>query len=219
MGSVPVVQFDGNIGANLTINGHATAFIFDTGANVSVMSEGQAVLLGLTVHEVNAKMNVATGAQISFRIADAETLNLGDVELKNVAFLVVADDAEPFVEMPKGQRGIVGLPVLLAVQTLRMHDGKFDLAYKPAKYRRESANMCGYGPTFSVQLTHDAKPMNFALDTGAVHTDLYTQFATTFPSLMASGHKDTFTQKGIGSSEDFPIITLPSVSFDLANYL
>jgi hypothetical protein len=120
--------------------------------------------------------------------------------------------------MPKGQRGIVGLPVLLAAQTLHMHDGKFDLAYKPAKYRRESANMCGYGPTLSVQLTHDAKPMNFALDTGAVHTDLYTQFATTFPSLMASGHKDTFTQKGIGSSEDFPIITLPSVSFDLANY-
>ena len=163
-------------------------------------------------------MNVATGQKISFRIADAPSLRLGGVELRNVAFLVVADDAEPFVEMAKGQRGIIGLPVLLAAQTLRMQDGNFAIAYKPAKYRRESANICAYGPTLSVELTRDAKPMNFALDTGAVHTDLYTAFANAFPALMASGQKDKFTQNGIGSSEEFPIITLPSVKFGLAGY-
>jgi gag-polyprotein putative aspartyl protease len=217
-GSVPVVQFDGNVSATLTINGHDASFIFDTGANVSVMSESQARLLGMAVHAVNAKIDVATGAQVNFRIADAETLRLGNVELRNVAFLIVGDDAEPFVELPEGHRGIVGLPVLLAAQTLRMHKGTFDVAYKAAKYHRDLANICAYGPTLSVQLTYETKPINFALDIGAIHTDLYTSFATSFPAVMAAGRKDTFNQKGIGSSEDFPIIVLPPVHFDLAGY-
>jgi gag-polyprotein putative aspartyl protease len=217
-GSVPVTQFDGNIGASLTINGHAVAFVFDTGANVSVISAGQARLLGLTVHDVNAKMNTATGERISFRIASAPTLRLGNVELNNVAFLVVGDDAEPFVEFPEGQRGIVGLPVLLAAQTLRMHDGVFDVAYKPAAYRRDSANICAYGPTLSVLLTLDGKPMNFALDTGATHTDLYRPFARDFSNLIAAGHNETFTQKGIGSTEEFPVVDLPPVHFEVAGH-
>lgn len=214
-GTVPVVQFDGNVGAPLKVNGHATAFIFDTGANVSVISDGQAKLMGLAVHDVKAKLNVATGAQISFRIADADTLLLGNVELRHVAFLVVPDTAEPFVEMPEGRRGILGLPVLLAAETLRMHDSVFDIAYKPATYSRKVANICAYGPTLSVQLTRDLKSMNFALDTGAVYTDLYTPFAKAFPDLIASGKEDSYTQHGIGSEQEFPIVQLRPVEFDL----
>ena len=217
-GSIPVVQFEGNVGATLTTNGREAAFIFDTGANFSVISESQAKLLGLAVHEVNAKVGVATGASIGFRIADAKTVQIGNVELRNVAFLVVGDDAEPFVELPDGHRGILGLPALMATQTLHMHNGIFDVSYKPAKYNRKSANMCAYGPTLSVQLKHDDKLMSFALDTGAIHTDLYTPFASAFPAMMAIGHKETFTEKGVGSTEEFPIVALPPVSFDLAGH-
>jgi hypothetical protein len=83
-----------------------------------------------------------------------------------------------------------------------MHDGVFDVAYKPAIYSRQAANICAYGPTLSVQLTHDSKPMNFALDTGAVHTDLYSPFAKAFRDLVASGKQNSYTQHGIGSEQE-----------------
>jgi hypothetical protein len=99
-----------------------------------------------------------------------------------------------------------------------MRKGTFDVAFKAAKYHRDSANICAYGPALSVQLIYETEPINFALDTGAIHTDLYTSFATSFPAVMATGHKDIFNQKGIGSSENFPIVVLPPVHFDLAGY-
>ncbi|MEZ2348095.1 aspartyl protease family protein [Terriglobus sp. RCC_193] len=217
-GQASVVQFDGNVGAKILVNGRSTAFIFDTGANVSVISEGQAKLLGLEVHAVDARMNVVTGAKIGFCVTTATSLRLGNVELKNVAFLVVGDDAEPFVEMPIGQRGILGLPVLLAAETLRMHDGVFDIGYKPARYTRDAANICAYGSTLNVELTHESKPLTFALDTGATHTDLYPLFASEFSDLLTSGSKETFTQKGIGSTQDFPVVTIKAVAFTLAGH-
>jgi hypothetical protein len=60
--------------------------------------------------------------------------------------------------------------------------------------------------------------LTFALDTGAVHTDLYAHFANEFSDLIAGGSKKTFIQKGIGSSQDFPVVTIKAVTFTLAGH-
>jgi hypothetical protein len=59
-----------------------------------MISAGQARALGLEIHEMKAKIGVATGDQIGFKVAGPAHVRLGGVELEHVAFLIAPDDAE-----------------------------------------------------------------------------------------------------------------------------
>src|SRR5262245_10834400 len=64
----------------LSINGKQARYFFDTGLNVSLLSESEAKRLGLVVREVApeaAKLFGNAGGQIRFRIAVAATLKVG----------------------------------------------------------------------------------------------------------------------------------------------
>lgn len=218
--TVAVAKLDGNVGTAVSINGKEATYIFDTGANVSSISESEAARLGLSIKNTKSTVGVATGAQVGFKVANAQTLRLGNVTLQNVAFMVFPDKDEPFVDFPPTKRGILGIPVLLALKTLRIRNGKyFDLAFRPSKVNIREANMCMFGPTASTQLAFEGKKLDFALDTGAIHTDLYSPFADAFPSVVASqGHRDIYTQHGVGSSKKLDSVVLPSLDFSLAGF-
>jgi hypothetical protein len=53
------------------------------------------------------------------RYAVADRLRIGNTELRNVAFTVLSDDLDVWAKVPVEQRGAVGIPVLLAVQTIQ----------------------------------------------------------------------------------------------------
>ncbi len=104
-------------GLPVSIHGVQATYWFDTGAELSVLSEAEAKRFGLRVQAVSTKMGVSTGEKIDFRIAVADELSIGAFRLRNVAFLVFPDDQPPFNEgMTLGSRGLVGLPVLMAFQ-------------------------------------------------------------------------------------------------------
>lgn len=109
---------DGNMLIPVLVNGKSANFILDDGSNISTISESEAKRLGLTIHEFGGKASGASG-QVQVRRTLGETLTSGDFRLRHVAFLVVSDDQEPFAGLPSGERGIIGLPVLLAFSTLR----------------------------------------------------------------------------------------------------
>lgn len=83
-------------GLPVSINGKEATYWFDTGANFSVMSESEAKRIGLKVREVGGSSLVSTGARVSFRLAVADQISLGEAVLRNVAFLVFPDDQPPF---------------------------------------------------------------------------------------------------------------------------
>jgi len=84
---------------------------------LSLLSEAEAKRLGLAVRDVQSSMEVMTGARVSLRIAVAGELAVGALRLKHVAFLVFPDNQPPFNDLPLGERGIIGIPVLLAFQS------------------------------------------------------------------------------------------------------
>lgn len=90
----------------LLINGRKAAYYFDSGANLSTLSESDALRLGMEIHEVRpgAVSTDISGDRVSFRVALAKSLRVGGVELRNVAFLVTTNDQRSFVDMQPGQR-------------------------------------------------------------------------------------------------------------------
>lgn len=84
--------------------------------NMSVITEAEAKRLGTSVlsSEVSAAGITGTPSP-GAHMAVAERLQVGGTELRNVTFLVVRDEVGKFMEYPVGERGALGLPVMLAL--------------------------------------------------------------------------------------------------------
>jgi hypothetical protein len=137
-----------------------------------------------------------------------------DLHLRNVPFLVIPDTNEPFVEFgPKeGHRGLIGLPILLAMRSVRWTphgDFEFDFPHTSAT---ETSNLLFHETNPIVQVMAGERKLDFTLDTGAVGTDLNPLFAEEFPDLISSGKKETNTITGVGETRDYESVLLPSVS-------
>jgi predicted aspartyl protease len=209
----------GENGVPFSINGQQGTFWFDTGANMSVMSEEEAKRLGLTVRPVAAKGTVSTGAQVSFRIAVAERMSFGPVVLRNVAFLVFPDDQPPFKDGPLGSRGLIGIPVLLAFERLVWAGKKFEIGAKPVNAGAARPNLCFDGNLPAVQVQYQGRDMIFVLDTGATNTDLFPPFATAFPDLIRDAKKtDAYKMEGVGSSVDMNAAVVESVPLVIGGF-
>lgn len=122
-------MISGNAAAPLVVNGHKAEWLVDTGANLSLVSESEAKRVGIEIRDTQAAMGDATGRSSGIRLGHARELRIGDVHLRDVGFIVVRDDQQPFVEMEPGTRGAIGLPVLFAAGAIAWdRDGNFELA-------------------------------------------------------------------------------------------
>ncbi|HEX4758326.1 MAG TPA: pepsin/retropepsin-like aspartic protease family protein [Terracidiphilus sp.] len=209
---------DGSRGLPVLINGKEVRYGFDTGAALSVMGESDAKLLGLTVKHVETKLNEASGTAIpGFNIAVAEDLVIAGLHLKNVPFFVLQDTGEPFVHVPVGRRGLIGLPVLLAMQTVRWEpsSGWFAFGKAAEMKNHEAQNLLFHGATAIVQVHVKDKALIFSLDTGATDTDLNEGFAKALPAIVEAGQKENRAITGLGGSNQYDSVLLGPVEFDV----
>ena len=207
-------------GLPFSINGVTATYWFDTGAELSVMTESEAKRFGLRIHPVPIKVGDVNGTQVSTRIAIAEELSVGTVRLKNVAFLVFPDDQPPFNEQSPGSRGLIGIPVLLAFERFVWGaDKKFEIGPEPSNKSVPEANLCFDGNHPVAQVRYDNRTLAFALDTGASNTDLYPPFAEAFPELIRSAVKtDSYKMEGVGGAKYMEAATLESLKFSIEGF-
>jgi predicted aspartyl protease len=228
--SVKIEVVDNNLFLPVTLNNSLASYAFDNGASVSMMSESEAKRLGLTVTSTTASLDSMTGAKIPARIAVVNDLAIGGMHFSHVVFDVAPDTNPPFDDLPAGKRGIIGLPVLIAMRTQRWNAAKlifdFDFPSAPgSEAPPPSATGAVTVPThanlaFEDTATFLAAASNghaliCSLDTGAQHTYLYPAFAAAFPALVAGGKKETKTVTGVGGSTDFDSTVLNSVTFTI----
>ncbi len=201
----------------ITIHKASADYGLDTGANISIMSESEAKRLGLTVHETATKMSDIGGTPSVIRLAEAPELWIGGAHLRNVAFAVFPDGNEPFVDLPSGHRGILGIPVLLALGSLRL-EKKSRIVVGPAQATaaERSLPLAFDGQNPLIQIVFRGKPLTFTLDTGADTTDLYEPFADAFPALMQTGQHEQKKLTGVSGSSFQQSIVVPSIRFALA---
>jgi predicted aspartyl protease len=206
----------------LDVNSKVANFLLDSDSNMSVISESEAKRLGMSI--INGDVSVAgvTGnSSGGARMAVARDLAIGNVHFKNVSFLMLRDDQEPFVDWPAGTRGILGLPVMLGLQTLRWRrDGKIEIGFAPGARNVSRANICFDNDDPITQLEFNGRKLEFVLDTGASDSELWPPFAKDFAALVAqSGKKDSKTLTGFTGSKDILIFTLPEIHLALGDFM
>jgi heme/copper-type cytochrome/quinol oxidase subunit 2 len=196
----------------LSINGRPATYAFDTGAGLSVLSESEAKRLGLTVQESGAKSGNMAGGHIAVRTAVADELAIGEFRLRHVAFLVFRDDQEPFASTPAGRRGLIGLPVMLALGTFRWNaTGSFEIGFRPLAEETAQSNLCFDGGAPATEVEFQDHKLPFFLDTGAEETYLFRPFAEAFPSVVSSGKKESQEVMGVGQTKNVDSLVLPEV--------
>ena len=202
----------GEIFIPVTINKIPSTYFFDTGAWVNCMSESEAVRLGLTIHDAGGTLSQAAGAQIGFRTAVAPELTVGDIHFKNVSFAVFPDDQEPWSGLAVGRRGLIGIPIILGLKTLRWsQDGTVEIGAKQRALRDERTNLFFDDDHLAIVGSLGSSRILATLDTGAEGTDLYEGFAKKFAALTEGGKKDITEVRGVGHAENFDSIALDEV--------
>jgi predicted aspartyl protease len=205
---------DASLSIPISVNEKPGNFLLDSDSNMSVISESEASRLGMAITQGDISVAGVTGnAGSGARMAVAKNVVVGKFHLSNVAFLPLRDDQEPFVAWPAGTRGILGLPVMLAFETLRWnHDGKIEIGFPHAAKNTERANICFDNDDPTTQIEFNGRKLEFILDTGGTDSELWLPFAKEFADLLhQSGKKDSATKTGFTGSEDVATITLPEL--------
>ena len=191
-----------------------------TRADLSALSESDAKRFGLRILNAPIKEGDVTGAHVDSRIAVADELSIGPIRLSHVAFLVFSDDQPPFNQLPAGSRGLVGLPVLLALQRFVWRaDKKFEIEPKSSSENLSHANLCFYEHSPIVQIQFDNRNLALTLDTGATNTDLYPPFAALFAELIRTASKtESYKMEGVGGAKNMNAAILPSLQMSIGSF-
>jgi hypothetical protein len=198
----------------VSIHGKTVRWALDTDLNISLMSESAAHLLGVTVEGPAVRAADTDANTTSARTAVVDELSIGNVKLHSVAFLVVPDAQLPVDEQPAGDRGLVGLPVALALQRIDWKsDGTFEMGRATGETANVDGNLCfdGLSPVVRVKFEH--QDLDFILDTGnQAGTELWTRFAEDFAALIKRrGTIGKQTLTGIAGSNERDASVLPEI--------
>jgi hypothetical protein len=149
-------------------------------------------------------------------LAEAPDLWIGRIHLKNVAFWVYPDGNDILSGLPNGQKGVLGLPVLLALAALRVEkDHRIVVGPRESTPSDQSIPLAFDYQWTLVQIVVHERPLTLQLDTGADKTYLYQTFADAFPSLMQLGQHRKEKIPEISGTSYQEAIEVPRVGFRL----
>jgi hypothetical protein len=197
--------------APVTVNGKPAQFVLDTGAAISVVSEAQARALAMDLRGERFDMTDAGGQRLPCRAAVAAELAVGKFQLRNVAFCALPDDQPGFTDVPPMERGLIGLPVLLAFGTLSWtSDGVLEIGGPAAKRDLAKANLCLDGASPVLEAVVGGNRVRLALDTGNPETFLLHEFGEEFPeAVKGAPSAEEHELQGLGQSVTVESRTLP----------
>ncbi len=210
---------DQNMILPVSVNGISGNYIFDNGFSLSGISESEAKRLKLDVHNVATNIDSMSGAQVKIRIAVADNLAIAGVHLHNVAFYVLPDNQPPFNQLPTGRRGILGLPVILALGHIKWSAKDREFAVLPFSEgaTKSKANVAFDGTGTLCRLLFERKPVDFSLDLGAQNTVLYPSFGRSFPAVETAGSHENHKVTGVGGSGNIDSVVIPSLTFTVGS--
>jgi len=184
-------------------------FMFDTGADMSVVTMSYAEKMGMTIYETDIHVKSSTSHSVQAKIAVADSLYMGDILFENVVFLVMPLFSIPAIDLYI--RGIIGANEMRRLDEIHIRkDGS--IVIPKISQEKQLHNMClggleGLSPIVQLQSSNDT--LMLAFDTGANVTSLSKRYY--------DRHKETVEQNGafgnassigVGGSEDKGIYTL-----------
>lgn len=187
---------------NLEINikTDTALFIFDTGANISSVTQSVAKKLKMKLFPVTIEVGTITGNKTNAQLAICPVLYLGKIEIQNAIFLVFNDESLYIQEIDYQINGILGFPVIEALGEVKIsQNGFFSVAKNPKSTRNES-NMAldGLFPLICLDGKH------YTFDTGADETILYEAYYLAYKEEIDRKYtKEQISFAGAGGTRSF----------------
>jgi predicted aspartyl protease len=178
-GDVPIKATPNRLGswdAPVQVNGVNGQWIFDTGADISTLTETEAKRMGLSVRETTAYVNGSTEKRNTLRLAVASDVRLGAAHIHNVVFLVLADQALNIVPVHYQITGILGIPALRTLSRVEISNTGIIRVHPQQTLPQRAANLFFDAASPIVEVDHDQHHLQMFLDTGANDTVLYPSF-------------------------------------------
>ena len=210
----------GGLTLPVSINGRTVHWGLDTGANLSIVSEAEAQMLGLSVEDVRVQAGDLNAGSLPARTAVARSLTIGGVELKHVPLLVIRDTQPPMNVLPPGERGLLGLPVAYAFQTFRWTaEGTFEIG-SDSHPKHVPGNLCFDELATVLRVQFDGKPLDLIFDTGnGGGTQLWERFSNDFAALVkARGTRAARRVTQFGGSNERQVVALPGICLRIGGF-
>jgi Aspartyl protease len=203
-----------------SIAGKTVEFFIDSDANFSFVSESEARNLGLSIRDSDARVYGAAGRETKFRISVADKLSVGNIDFKNVAFVVLPDTEEAFRRLPAGKQASLGLPVLLAFRSLRFHpeSGDFDIGFPSQAVNEGGATICFDGVNPVAVMDFQQQHLPVVLDTGAAVTEIWPLFAKRFGGIVNAGKASLEVEKAIGGKAKVSAKVIPELKLRVGGF-
>ena len=197
------------------INGSKGDWIFDTGANLSTISESEAKRMGLTVRQSKAWVGGSTGERNKLQLAVAKDLRFGSAHVHNVVLLVVADESLHVAPMHVQIAGILGLPVLRALHRVGIAQSGAVSIQSPVG-SAGAPNLFLDAATPIVEVEHNGRRLQMFLDTGANASVLNPSFREAL-DVDELSHIQTKREKtgGVGKIVSRKVVMVPRLRIEV----
>ncbi|MEO8512577.1 MAG: retropepsin-like aspartic protease [Ignavibacteria bacterium] len=151
-------------------------FIFDTGANFSVVNDTYAEKMKLVKLPGKIQVGSVTGTMITSQLAYAPLFEIGSMKFKNVLFLVMPDESLSFAGGLYVIDGIIGLPVIKEMKEIHIKEKEIFVPKQKTTTGLGNLLVDGFIPVIEVVDGKDS--LAFTFDTGAKRTLLYSSYYT-----------------------------------------
>lgn len=201
----------------IQINGAPGNFVFDTGANFSVIQRSVAERNNVEVLDANFEVSGFTGMMVESDVAVAKEIVLGNHVFRNVIFLVFDDETLTFPQFDYSIEGIIGFPVLEAAKEIQVltKENVIEIPEKINDYTLNNLAMDGFTPL--IQINYEEEELLCTFDTGADKTTFYSTFTKKYKSEFNSTtfEEKEFNQMGAGGAKAVKGFEIPSFSFEI----
>lgn len=181
-------------------------FIFDTGANLSVISKTTSQKLGVDIlPNSDIEVDALTGNTVFAQLGWVKELKIEHITLQNVIFLVFQDKDLAFPSINYQINGILGYPVIAALG--EVHLGK-DSSFKvpeitPTNGRYRNLALDELTPIVKIDT------MLYTFDTGASTTMLYPVYFQKNKDFIEENYEEkTIQLGGAGGSKSYQAYTI-----------
>jgi predicted aspartyl protease len=201
---------------DVAVNGVRQDAVFDTGANLSVLSASTAQRLGLRMLEGSASVGNSVRSTVPVRLGIADRLEIGGNVLRNVAFLIIEDAALSFG--PGGAYkipAIIGYPVMQPLVRFRMEQDAF-VVERAGPTAAGPPNLAVAASEMFVAAKLGGVEVPLYLDTGANPSHLNPPFVALHPEPFTGLVAEERQRSGAGGSTSDQAVRWPNVPMEIA---
>jgi predicted aspartyl protease len=190
-------------------------FVFDTGANLSVITESYARKTSLHMLNVRFKVRAITGLEVYANLGIANECRIGNIIVRNAVFMVFPDSALSFARGLYTIKGIIGFPVIEQLQEIHINKNTVTVPQVATDRNIRNFGVDALLPVISVAYNTDT--LAFTFDTGAQFTFLNEPFYRDYKTLIDSAGKSFDVQiGGAGGVTKTKAYRLPQVPITVA---